>query len=229
MENKDNLSNDNKYEYDPTNLFDTPDDIEEYQYYKGCSIPSHNIDAYNYVPPISANNFSEGITEITLDELDEMLESGEIDEDTYNNIMQQVEDYNNLPDNHTALADSVYSGLVNVYQTLAQLFSMAENIYSDEYTIGHDESHDWCVDTCEVDEEENGYRYETAVAHLDFNHGNFVIVQATNDENTAKEIHNKWVNDLKNNKINILVDINTCDVYQRKSKSSNNKKDVDNE
>lgn len=207
-----NPNSDDKYEYDPSNLFDTTqDDLDEYQYYKGCSpVPykSNDLNQYNYAPVNNVPSYQE----MSLDEFEEMYENGEIDEDTYNSVKAQLEARNYGEE----VANNLYTGLANVYQTLARLFGLSASAYVDEYNVAHDESSNWCVDTCEVDEEEKGYLYETAVAHLDFNHGQFVIVQGTNDEDTAKEIHNKWVSDLKNNKINLLVDITTNEVYVRK-------------
>lgn len=203
----------NKYEYDPSNLFDTTqDDLDEYQYYKGCSpVPykSNDLNQYNYAPPIdNILNYQE----MSLEDFEEMHDNGEIDDDTYNEVKNQLDMYQQSTND----ANNIYSGLVNVYQTLAKLFNMSAGNYYDEYNIAHDEENQWCVDTCEVDEDEKGYRYETAVAHLDFNHGRFVIVQGTDDEDAARDIHNKWVNDLKKDKINLLVDINTNEVYMRK-------------
>ena len=55
------------------------------------------------------------------------------------------------------------------------------------------------IDTCSVTDGEHDY--ETAVAHPEYNHGKWVIVEAYDTKDEAQAGHNKWVKKMTGKKL----------------------------
>lgn len=63
---------------------------------------------------------------------------------------------------------------------------------------------DFTVDTAWVND--NDPPYETAVAHKNFNDGDWIILEHYETKEEAQIGHNKWVEKFKNNEVSELVD-----------------------
>lgn len=79
--------------------------------------------------------------------------------------------------------------------------------------VKNDETEKFIIDTAQVTD--RSWKYETAVAHDDFNDGAWIILEGTNTKEEALQVHNKWLNKLLTEDITELVDCFTDEVYTK--------------
>lgn len=83
------------------------------------------------------------------------------------------------------------------------MFSMMGNY--EERNVKNDKCDDFTLDTSEV--YDMPWKYETAVAHKDFNGGDWIILEGTDTKEAALEAHAKWFEKLNNTVVDSLKDI----------------------
>lgn len=72
---------------------------------------------------------------------------------------------------------------------------------------------EFVVDTAEVYDRRQ--RYETAIAHKDFNSGEWIILEWSDTKKEARKIHNKWVERFKSNDITEIEDAYTGIIFTK--------------
>ena len=70
------------------------------------------------------------------------------------------------------------------------------------------------IDTAEV--YDRSQRYETAVAHKNFNRGEWIILEWSDTKEEAQKIHNKWVEHFRNNNITEIKDAFTGVIFTKR-------------
>lgn len=70
------------------------------------------------------------------------------------------------------------------------------------------------IDTAEV--YDRSQRYETAIAHKDFNGGQWIILEWSDTKEEAQKIHNKWVEHFKNNDISEIEDARIGVIFMKR-------------
>ena len=81
-------------------------------------------------------------------------------------------------------------------------FSMADNY--DERKIANSVAGEAEIDTCYVND--GSHDYETAIAHPSYNGGQWIIVEAYDTPDQAKDGHYKWVNIMSANNLPEYLD-----------------------
>jgi len=75
------------------------------------------------------------------------------------------------------------------------------------------------VDTCEIHDQPNTYNFETAVSHLGYNEGEWVIVELYETEAEAILGHKKWIKIMTSDNLpEQLTDVSKAAVCQFKDK-----------
>lgn len=100
---------------------------------------------------------------------------------------------------------------MSLYNELFGWFDMVGNY--EERVVKNDQTAKFTVDTVLVTD--RSWQYETAVAHKDFNNGDWIILEGADTKEEAIEVHEKWLAKLSSDDVTELVDCFTSAIYHK--------------